>query len=61
MPKIQYLFLILEEFPSGTILDLNMGYYYMNPFSETNTTIKVDRVCYGKYQYPSSLKRLSLE
>ena len=37
MPKIQDLLLRLEGFPSGTILDLNMGYYHMNSRSNKNS------------------------
>ena len=34
MPKIQYPLLRLEGFPSGTILDINMGYYDMSSRSK---------------------------
>ena len=37
MPKIQDMLLRLEGFPSGTILDLNMGYYHMNSRSNNNS------------------------
>ena len=37
MPKIQDLLLRLEGFHSGTILDLNMGYYHMNSRSNKNS------------------------
>ena len=37
MPKIQDLLLRLEGFLSGTILDLNMGYYHMNSRSNKNS------------------------
>ena len=36
IPKIQDLLLRLEGFHSGTILDLNMGYYQMNSRSNKN-------------------------
>ena len=37
MPKIQDLLLRLEGFHSGTILDINMGYYHMNSCSNKNS------------------------
>ena len=37
MPKIKDILLRLEGFPSGTILDLNMGYYHMNSLSNKNS------------------------
>ena len=36
IPKIQDLLLRLEGFLSGTVLDLNMGYYLMNSRSNKN-------------------------
>ena len=37
MPKIQDILLRLEGLHSGTILDLNMGYYHMNSRSNKNS------------------------
>ena len=37
IPKIQDLLLRLEGFHSGTIIDLNMGYYHMNSRSNKNS------------------------
>ena len=50
MPKIQDLLLILEGFPSGTILDLNMGYYHIE-LSYKSKEMCIIITQWGKYNY----------
>ena len=50
IPKIQYLLLRLKGFCSGTILDLNLGYYHIELIDKSKELCTIINQ-WGKYEY----------